>query len=370
MLFDLLSSNALRILTTVLAGGALYLLARRVPLVIAVIGLTSSALLAASFLLDIGEVYNYSSYYKRAFWYFGDDVTTWLGAIFVWAVLSRQRGLSLFLAMGILFSGTKISLGVVAVELAVLWLFSIAGRKWFAADVGRAFGLAGAIYLILVALSPGAITVADGVARAILANPVVASPEDNSVFSRTGRGRSDCVGLDCVYPHVQRPLEDRFYSSVGGMWMAWQGGFAGERYPNSSEKFADLMMEANPWGVNDRFDVTRERWLWIGGVQTSYLQFGAGYGIVLMSLLLLAIGVVSAVGVRNIADGERGPFVGFTMFFMINAVVNVTQPWLNPGPVLLLMGFCGTHILFWRLQHIQTRRREPRSVTSSLLPSA
>ena len=369
MLFDLLSSNALRILIAALTGGALYLLAQRLPIVISVIGFATSALLTASFLLDIGEVYNYSSYYKRAFWYFGDDVTTWLGAIFVWAVLSRQRVLSLALAMGILFTGTKISLGVVAIELAALWLFGIAGRKWLAIDVGKAFGMAGAIYLILVAFSPGVITIANGVTGASIVGASIAT-EDRAVFERTNRGSSACAGLECLYAHLQRPLEDRFYSSVGGLWMASQGGFAGDRFPNSNVQFADLMMETNPWGINDRFGITHERWLRIGGVQTSYLQFGAGYGIVLMSVMLLAIGVVSVIGVRNIMDGERGPFVGFTLFFMANAVVNITQPWLNPGPVLLLMGFCGTHILFWRLQHIQTRRREAGLVASSLLPSA
>lgn len=352
MLFDLLSSNALRILITALAGGVLYLLARRLPIAISAIGFATSALLAASLLLDIGEVYNYSSYYKRAFWYFGDDVTTWLGPLFVWAVLSRQRILGVALAMGILFSGTKISMGVIAVELAALWLFGIASRKWLAFNVGKAFGMAGIIYLVFVAVSPGVIAIANSAGASI-------AVEGGAGFERSNRGSSVCAGLGCLYSHLQRPIEDRFYSSIGGLWMAWNGDFAGDKFPNSKVRFADLMMEANPWGINDRFGITHQRWLRIGGVQTPYLQFGAGYGIVLMSVILLAIGVVSVVGVRNIMDGEREPFVAFTLFFLANAVVNITQPWLNPGPVLLLMGFCGTHILFWRLQHIQIQRRGP-----------
>lgn len=373
MLIEAISSNALRIVMAGIVGALLYFPSRRWPLIMALVGFAASFLIAFSFLFDAGEVYSYSAYYKRAFSFFGDDVTTWLAPLFVWAILSVRHVLSASLAMAILFSGTKVSIGVLGVELALLWFLRLPERTKLAINTARALGIGVVTYIVLILLSPFAVFVANSAIShantaivaggALLGDCVDADGLEDKLrgfgnekpFAPTTSGVTTCSGLNCLYQHLQRPLEDRLYSSAAGLWMSLQGGFSGDRYPVTSVQFADLMIEANPFGLNDRFGISYERWLSIGAVQTPYLQFAAGYGIWLTIVVISFVAFVAFIGVRNIFDGEHGPMLAFTVFFCVNAVLNQTQPWLLPGPVLVMMGFCGMHIILWRLMFMLKR---------------
>lgn len=362
MLAQLASSNAVQLAATFVAGGLGYLLAVRWPAILAVAGFAAAALLAVSFVFDVGEVYSYSPLYKRAFWYLGDDVTTWLTPLLMWAILSKRRLVAMAVACAILFSGTKISLVLLALQFLAIVVISKGLRRELIADLVKPLLVAVAVYVPLVLASPymmaagnkAAATIVSTaeqpaagtrpVAGAVVSNkqPVVAS---EPLFQPSRQGRGSCRTGDCLLTHLTRPLHDRSFSAVGGLWMMLQGGFPGERYPNTPEKFADLMLEANPWGINDTFGITRDEWIKMGTVQTPYLQFGAGYGPVSLAILLAAIAAIGVLGIKNVIAGERGPFVAFTIFFAVNAIFNQTQPWLTRGPILFVVGFCAAHIL-------------------------
>lgn len=70
------------------------------------------------------------------------------------------------------------------------------------------------------------------------------------LFAQTRRGYGDCRTADCFENKVKRPLRIRALSAVAGLWMTFEGGFPGPRYLNTPKKFADLIMNANPRGVN------------------------------------------------------------------------------------------------------------------------
>ena len=133
---------------------------------------------------------------------------------------------------------------------------------------------------------------------------------------------------------------------MGGLWMTLEGGFPGKDYPNTPEKFADLMINANPWGMNERYSISREEWTKIGTVQTPYLGFGAGYGLTLMLIVVTFIGLICIAGLWLLLKTPPDPFSGLTIFFIVNATINQTQAWLVSGPVLFTMGLCGTHIVW------------------------
>ena len=151
----------------------------------------------------------------------------------------------------------------------------------------------------------------------------------------------------------------RALSAVAGLWMTFEGGFPGSRYPNTPEKFADLIVKANPWGVNDRYGVTREEWMKIGTVQSPYVGFGAGYGPALLALAMGFIGAVCLVGLWVLRVRPPDTWTALTVFFIVNAIFNQTQAWLQPGPVLLMMGICGTHILWQYLSFGAGVRNQP-----------
>lgn len=344
MLEQLASSNAVQLTATAATGALGYLLVARWPLVISLVGYTVAGLLTVSFLLDLGEAYNYSGIYKRAFFYFGDDVTTWLTPIFMWAILAKRRLLAIALACGILFSGTKISLILLVLQYLAIVVISKEERLAITVDFLKPLAVAAVVYVPLALVSPYAIAAGNQVAPVVFCSQV-ADAECDPLLQPSLRGNGDCRQGDCLNTTVARPLRHRAYSAVAGLWMTLQGGFPGARYPNSPEKFADLMIEANPWGINDTFEITRDEWRRIGTVQTPYLQFGAGYGMVLLAALLVGTAVICVLGLRSIITKERGPFLAFTVFFVVNAIFNQTQPWIGRGPILFAMGLSAAHIL-------------------------
>lgn len=352
ILVQLAGSSAVQSAAAAGAGLLAYLAVARWPALLALLGYATAALLAVSFVLDVGEVYSYSDVYKRAFSVLGDDVTTWLTPLLPWAVLSRRRLLAVAVACAILFSGTKISLLLLALQLAALVLLYKGERRALALRCAAPLLLAAVVYLPLVLASPYAIAAGNRLAAAV-AGPATATAGDSApAFAPTRRGHGTCRQDDnCLGRLLAQPLRQRTVSAVAGLWMTLQGGFPGPRYPGTADKFADLMVAANPWGVNEAWGITREEWRQIGTVQTPYLRFGSGYGPLALAGLLLGIAGIAVLGLRNIAAGERDPFVAFTLFFVVNAVVNQTQPWLVPGPILVLMGFSGAHIVARSLAH-------------------
>lgn len=347
-------------MATAALGALSYLFVARWPVIIAVVGYIVAALLTVSFLLHVGEVYNYSNLYRRAFFHFGDDVTTWITPIFMWAVLSRRRFLAVAVACGILFSGTKISLVLLVLQCLAIVAISKGERRTIILDVLKPTAISVVVYVSLALASPYAMIAINQLARVVNCG-AAAEAGCGEIFQELLRGYGNCREGDCLDTTLMRPLRHRAYSAAAGLWMTLQGGFPGQRYPDSPEKFADLMIEANPWGINELFEITRDEWIRIGTVQTPYLQFGAGYGMVLLAGLLVGIAGLSFLALRTIQGGKRGPFLAFGVFFVVNAVFNQTQPWLGRGPILFLMGFCAASIVVTFVQQRSSARMPSRT---------
>lgn len=336
----------------VLAAAALvYPLLGRVVLVC--VAAAVAVLVIFSALLDVGEVYSYSDYYKRAFWYFGDDLTTWISPLFLVFVLLRRHLLSVVMVGAAFLSGGRIGLLLICIQtILVIWVY-----RRQASTVGRSMCLAFlggfALYIVVVSSSPYAIRSANSLILTFNLQ------ERISLFEPTRRGFSDCRLGTCFEKKIKRPFRTRLLSSAAGLWMTLEGGFPGSRYPNSAEKFADLMSDANPWGINDRYGVSRDEWMRIGTIQSPYVGFGAGYGPIRLALVMGFIGAVCLVGMWNLKTLAPDPLVAFTAFFVVNSIFNQTQAWLLPGPVLFAMGLCGTHILWQYFSFGATVRHHP-----------
>ena len=110
-LFDLfLHSNVIKMPATFASGAGLYLLVKKYPWIFDVVGYLLALGIFISFLFNIGEVYPYRIFYKRAFFFFGDGITTILVLFFAYAVASEKKMLSIVTAGAIFMSGGKISL--------------------------------------------------------------------------------------------------------------------------------------------------------------------------------------------------------------------------------------------------------------------
>ncbi|MBY3469295.1 hypothetical protein HFN80_35985 [Rhizobium laguerreae] len=107
-MLHIIESNAVQTLLVSFAGVVAYGAYRCRPWLVAFVGFIVAGLLAFSFLFDVGEVYSYSDFYKRAYWFFGDDVTTCLTAVYIWSLLSRRPKLGCAVATAILLSGGRI----------------------------------------------------------------------------------------------------------------------------------------------------------------------------------------------------------------------------------------------------------------------
>ncbi|MBX4920020.1 hypothetical protein HJA76_09900 [Rhizobium bangladeshense] len=355
---QIIESNAVQMLLVSFAGVIAYGFYNFRPWLLAFAGVVVAVLIHFSFLFDVGEVYSYSDFYKRAFWYFGDDVTTCLAAAYIWSLLSRRPKLGCALATAILLSGGRI--GVILVIIQIGWLYfrpNLNYRGLFK-TVALTIATAVSVYYFSVIVSPTMISVGNEVGYQLGSN--------EPWFQKTTNG-ADCIDDKCFEYKVKRPLRIRVYGAIAGLWMTLDGGYPGLRFPNTPEKLADLMTEANPWGLNDRLGITRQDWLMVGTIQSPYLQFGAGYGPFFLIAAMSMIGLIGVVGFRNLVAQPGEPGSAFAIFFVVNAIFNQTQAWLLPGPILFVMALCGTNIM---VQAFLTGKRSSNQAQSIVVANS
>lgn len=341
MLDAIVSSNICRTLALCSLASILSLYRYNFRLVV-YICLGCSALIWFSFIFDVGEVYSYSDIYKRGFWYLGDDVTTWLTPFFIYCLLAKKHTSSCIIAAAIFMSGGRIGILLLLIQSIVICLnqkndWQVAAR---AISIRLAMGLG--FYFLAVSASPYAISIGNKLA--------LSAGMEHNLFERSRGGYSDCrEGGDCLENKIKRPFRMRAFSAIAGIWMTLDGGYPGDRFPNTPEKFAELMMDANPWGINDTYALKKADWEQIGTIQSAYPQFGAGYGPLALATVMLFIGMVCVAGISNLRHCPSNASSAFTVFFIVNAMFNHTQPWLLPGPILFFMALAGGLILyqFW-----------------------
>lgn len=106
----LLRSNLVQLVATFASGMGLYIIFLRYEnIIFTLVGYLLSFGIFFSFLFNVGEVYPYGDFYKRAFFIFGDNVTTIIILYFCFAILFGNNILSILLAASTILSGGKIS---------------------------------------------------------------------------------------------------------------------------------------------------------------------------------------------------------------------------------------------------------------------
>lgn len=377
-----MGSNLVQLTATFVSGTALYGLFQRHHRFLNVLAYLVSGGILLSFLFNIGEIYSYSAYYKRAFFVFGDDITTILALFFCYAVLSQNRLLLAFTGSSIVMSGGKISLILLLMSLAIILFLRKEDRRSLLKLSAQYLGMAVLIYGASLIVSD----VIERTGLAQYARIAYSSVEsavdkhvdlgggagDGNVTSGTNlygdrhrdglaatRGQGACSSLArCFESQIKAAVLQRYYSSLGGLWMTLQGGFRGERYPSNAAEFADLMVRANPWHINDRYGLTWLDWWKMGAPQNPYLRFGSGYGPWLLALAILGFAAIAVLAFMNLRRASSGPLLALSVFYLVNVTLNQTQSWLTSGSlVLAALGFCTAHVVReWKYEWCWLRR--------------
>lgn len=362
------SFNLVQLAATFASGAGLYVLCQRYRNIFNLVGYFLSLGIFFSFLFNVGEVYPYSDYYKRAFFFFGDDVTTIIILFFCYAVLSGNTLLAILLAASIFLSGGKVSLILLLIMICMMYLANRKNDILFKKNFFTYIVIGLSMYFIMLFASiitedSGFSGVVRDISRSI--SEVVKTNDDGkssigkkssinekSSVDRLSRGAGACKTLSrCFDTQIKAPVLQRYHSSLAGLWMTLEGGYRGSRYPSSSDDFANLMIQENPWGINDRYGLDFSDWKMMGVPQNPYLHFGSGYGPWFLGALVIAFFFIGLVAVFNLLGGENGAAIVFSIFFIVIVTFNQTQSWLTSGsPILIALGFCAYHILgSWQL---------------------
>jgi hypothetical protein len=356
ILETLYSSNLVQLAATFASGVGLAAVVHRYPRVLSFLSYMIGFGIFFSFFFNMGEVYQYTPYYKRAFFIYGDSITTVLVVLFCYAVLSGKEALSYVTAASVLMSGGKISIALLFIFVFVL--VKINGNRMRDGVIHFLKYVAVGILIYSGGLFlPGffgdigftkLMRPAETVVKTAMSwrHHDDKSAEEEHISKVQGAGACENLSVaGCLAKQLRISGLQRYYSSLAGLWMTLEGGLPGPAYPATAKKFADLMMQKNPWGINDKYKLTYEDWLRMRAPQNPYLRFGSGYGPWLLGALLTGFLVVGGIAVANLAKGERGPGTVFTAFFIVNVTLNQTQSWLTSGsPILALLGFSFFHI--------------------------
>ena len=114
------SSNLVQLCETAFFGSLFFLLARTYKFTLSLAGYLIASGIVFSFLFNEGEVYTYNDQYRRAFFVFGDGITTVLVFFFCYALVSNKKILALATSISILLSGGKISILLLLIVIFLL----------------------------------------------------------------------------------------------------------------------------------------------------------------------------------------------------------------------------------------------------------
>ncbi|MEP3475806.1 MAG: hypothetical protein ABJN57_06280 [Hyphomicrobiales bacterium] len=300
--------------------------------------------IAISFLFNVGEVYIYGENYKRAFFYFSDEITTVLALGWLLFVTKGWVKLSIITALAVFLSGGKISILLITFTFLLCFIFLEFFKEY-------------KTYLLLLSsILCGLIGYVSSVnlANNIEKNNISMRPLLLKIFPKKEvekvmkvSGRASCQGaLSCIKLNLVASFKQRYFTSLAGIWMISKGGFSGKQYPNTPDKFAALMVENNPFGINTKYGLTYNHWKKMGGVQSPFIDFGAGYGPSILCVLILCFGFVAYCAISNLRFAEDRTILVFSLYFLVIFFLNHTQSWLKSGSaVLIMMGYLTGYIL-------------------------
>lgn len=318
----LFTSNLVQLVGTVALGFGLCLICSRFPALIRTCGYLISVSIILSALFSVGEVYVYSAYYRRSFSVFGDEITTVTAFFFLYSFVERDRVLASASAGAMFLSGGKVSFFLFSLMVFVLFLSALNLYRSRLSELGGLLAAGLIIYASVIGLA--------------------SMSEEQPRYARRGA----CPNVEiCIKTQVYNAIEQRYFSFLGGAWMISRGGFPGENYPGTAHKFADFMMKANPWQINDRHHLNWQKWYLIGTIQNAYISFGSGYGpwLLLALLTLIGVGVLSATRILRSGADEITSLCA--VCYLVNTVFNHTQSWMSSAsPILILVSFCAARV--------------------------
>jgi len=368
MIESIFNSNLFQMALTFSSGFILYILVRKYPLILDVIGYLLWFGIFISFLFNLGEVYNYTHYYKRAFFVFGDEITTVIIMFFCYAVLSNKKLLSVFSAAAIVLSGGKIGYLILLLMVISLFFLTKDSGKIVLIKFSKYIMISILIYYTMIFVSDFSKRIgttefirSDYTKLTFLSHKLGIGEENESEVSTPIRGIGACKSMStfrCFVDQTKRAFNQRYYSSLAGLWMTLAGGFSGDRYPKSSAEFANLMIKEDPWSMNERHGLNWLDWKKMGAAQNPYLRFGSGYGPWYLCVMIIGLMFIGWIALLNLRVGEKGPAIVFSVFFVVNILFNQTQSWTTSGSrILALLGFCSFHII---VTYLDTKYRLPR----------
>lgn len=352
----ILHSNLVQLFLTFFCGILLYVLFHFYKSIFNFIGYLLSFGILLSFLFNIGEVYPYSYFYKRAFFFFGDQITTIIVLFFCYSVLRNDRYLSIFTALAIFLSGGKASIIFLFIIILLLIFANHRHNEKSTYHFGSYLLIGFCLYFVCLFTShtlehmSSSNAIRDFIQSKVYSSLNVDTQEQNAkneiLKNRLSFGTGACATLSkCIDTQIVKPALERYYSTLGGLWMTIQGGYSGKHYPNSPSKFANLMLKKNPWKINDRYGLNFIDWRRIGAPQNPYLRFGSAYGPLLLCVLIICLLFMAFIGIKIIVTNENEPTLVFTVFYVVMVIFNQTQSWLTSGSLLLIfIGFCFFHI--------------------------
>lgn len=336
-----------------------------------VMGVTISVALIFASAFDLGETYRYSLLYKRNFFVFGDEISSALVAFLLVAIATQATVCAGFIGAGLLITGGKVALVMTAAALALLTY--LGGIRWQTKKVLISVLLAAGLYMAAnwISLAEGLGTTPTSLQQTT-ATPTPAAPATlrsqliatlqtwginiDGIFYDT---RSVCDTVDkCLNSQIQGTLADRGIGIVGGLWMTLEGGYGGAGYPNSATKFADLMIGANPFGINTAYNITHADWQRVGRPENALANVGSSYGLLGFGALLWAMlwMIFLAIDVLRTSPqlAERVFASYIIVMFGLNQLQAYVMPWHYVFAVLLIA--CGV-IVRWHIQNWADSRR-------------
>lgn len=314
---------------------------------ISAFGIFSSAIIGFCFLFDLGETYNYSAWYKRSFGPFGDGFPFALILPLTYAYHRRSFYLFALTLTALVLAGGRMVL--LFALIAVLFQAVVNKRTdpWHYILKGGVIALCAYFVLVFISnfefasLKIGVQEEIEDVANQPGSSMIPLIKELVPVKPVSGRVCE--TAKNCIRTQVSWPLRQRIASSIAGLWMTFEGNFSGKNYPGTRDKFADLMMGRNPWGINHHFGMDRTDWLRTGGVQNPYLKFSSGYGPLSLPLIIGLFLTSAYVGFRQLWSGrDRSMFSVWTIFLISLVVLNQTQPWIQSGSFILFLSGIAT----------------------------
>ena len=346
---ELISNNIVQVTATSVFGVSVYFAWRAGgKIIILILAWVTCLGILLGGIFGLGETYIYSDFYRRAYFYYGDLVPMAINFVVLFAVTTNRMGLAC-IAAAALFAGGKAALVLLVVMAAILFALHWSRQPMLWRRFAGAFAVGILVYGVSISVSVMVKATPDRV-LGWLADHTEALGDVSAGLRKNAAGTihlGACPTMEtCMETQIVAPLKMRYFSALGGLWMTMQGGFRSDKFPSTREKFADLMTAANPFGINDTYDLTWTDWHRIGVVQSPYPAFGAGYGPWLLALLLIVLFGIGVLAVSNLLAGERGPCAVFSVFYLVTISLNHTQSWIHSGSYgLMLVAFCAAHVV-------------------------